>query len=204
MQKEVGNVLKNRLASLPFIDVLAGTVQTLTVTDTTGGGPDAESVETTTTKRFPVSDDHNQDPGIFGIETVLMPDSARRSIIYFEDYGISLLPELHGLKRYQCNLRLIAWFNRELLTGKTTYSPVSGPLMAAIIEKLVTLNPVNVAMFSRFMTRVVRIPAQDGALFGRYTYQETTRQYLRPPFEFFALDLENTFCVNPSCLISYI
>lgn len=201
MQKEVGNVLKNRLSALPFIDVLAGTVQTLTVTDTTGGGPDAESVETTTTKRFPVSDDHNQDPSIFGMETILIPDSARRSIIYFEDYGIQLLQNLHGLKQYQCNLRLIAWFNRELLTGKTTYSQVSGQLMASIIEKLVTINPVNVGMFSRFLTKVIRIPAQDAALFGRYTYQETQRQYLRPPYEFFAIDLENTFTVNPGCLI---
>lgn len=201
MQKEVGNVLKDRLASLPFIDVLAGTVQTLTVTDTTGGGPDGESVEATTTKRFPVSDDHNQDAAIFGMETILIPDSARRSIIYFEDYGISLLPNIHGLKQYQCNLRLIAWFNRELLTGKSTYSPVSGPLMAAVIEKLLTVNPVNVSMFSRFFTKVVRIPAQDAALFGRYNYQETQRQYLRPPFEFFAMDLENTFTVNPACLL---
>lgn len=204
MQKEVGNILKGRLVGLPFIDVLAGTVQTLTITDTTGGAPDNESVMTTTTKRFPVSDDHNQDAGIFGMETVLIPDSGRRSIIYFEDYGITLLPEVHGLKHYQCSLRLIAWFNRELLTGKTTYSPVSGPLMAAIIEKLITTNPVNVGMFSRFMTRLIRIPAQDAALFGRYTYSETQRQYLRPPFEFFALDLENTFLVNHACLLSYI
>lgn len=195
MQKELGTILKNRLVDLPFIDVLAGIAQTVSITDTVGDG---DSVTTTTVKRVPVSDDTTEDKTIFGQEIILIPNEGRRSIIYFEDYGITEI-DYNGRPGYQANIRLIAWFNRERTESGETYARVSGKYMATIIERLRT-KPVNISIFSRLAVSLARIPPQDPALFGRYTYNETQRQYLRPPFEFFGLDLIARFTVSTNCL----
>lgn len=199
MQKELCHYLKNRLEVLPFIDVLAGVAQTVSITDTTGDGT-PESVTTTTTKRVPVSDDTNQDPAIFGFETILIPNEGRRSIIYFEDYGISEI-DYNGRAGFESSVRVVVWLNRDLLTGNR-YSVISGRVMAAVIKALKTNNPVNVDIFTRLSVSIANIPPQDPALFGRYTYDETQRQYLRPPFEFFAIDLTAKYLINSNCLSS--
>ncbi len=197
MNKELCSVLKNKLSALPFVDMLAGMAQTLTQEDTTNSGE--EGGTTTITKRFPVADDTNQDATIFGKEIRLSPESGRRSIIYFEDFGISAGDKLHGLTQYNSSIRLIAWLNRERLTGNT-YAPVSGAIMATIINALVSKNPENINIFTRLVVSVARIPPQDPALFGRYTYNEAERQYLRPPFEFFGIDFTAKYFVSPNCL----
>ena len=35
---------------------------------------------------------------------------------------------------------------------------------------------------------------------SRYTYDETVTQFLRPPFEFFALGLQLKYSINESCV----
>lgn len=95
MQKELASVLKVKLLTLPFIDLLAGLAQTLTTTD------QDETNSTTIQKRRPVAyDAHNGNADCFGRETALIPDSSRKSIIYFEDFGITPGPFAHGLQSF--------------------------------------------------------------------------------------------------------
>lgn len=194
MQKELASVLKVKLLTLPFIDLLAGLAQTLTTTD------QDETNSTTIQKRRPVAyDAHNGNADCFGRETALIPDSSRKSIIYFEDFGITPGPFAHGLQSFNSSLRLVCWLNRAKLVGDH-YAEISGRCQAAIIGRLCHKNPENISMFQRLVINLQRIPPQDAMLFGRYTYNETDRQYLRPPFEFFGLDLTCVFYVSPKCL----
>lgn len=187
-------MLRDKLASLPFIDVLAGMAQTVTTQDSNLSNPEAAAV----VKRFPVSYD------VLGVdcqgkEISLNPDSSRKSIIYFEDFGISSTGRLHGQTGFSSNLRLICWLNRANLVGDT-YTEISGRCMATIVDTLAGRSPENVGMFTRLTVDVARIPQQDAGLFGRYTYNEADRQYLRPPFEFFGIDLVCKFYVSAKCL----
>lgn len=194
MNKELATVLRNKLASLPFVDVLAGLAQTVTTQDSNLENPEAAAV----VKRFPVSYD-TLGVDCQGKEVGLMPDSSRKSIIYFEDFGIATTGRLHGQTGYNSSLRLICWINRANLVGDS-YKEISGRCMASIIDLLAGRNPENVGMFNRLTVDVVRIPQQDAGLFGRYTYNETDRQYLRPPFEFFGIDLTCKYYVPAKCL----
>jgi len=195
MNKELATVLRTKLAGLPFVDLLAGMAQTVTVAD-----PNAdETAPAVITKRFPVSYDATGADACVGTEVALIPDSSRKSIIYFEDYGIAVTGRLHGLVAYNSSLRLICWLNRANLVGND-YMEISGRCMATIVDRLLTQNPENVGMFTRLAVNVARIPPQDPALFGKYTYDETTRQYLRPPFEFFGIDFTATYQAPAQCL----
>jgi hypothetical protein len=192
MNKALCLVLRDKLVGLPFVDVLAAMAQTLTRDDVN------QDTQLGYTKREPVSTDCL---GIEceGREVSLIPNSNRKSIIYFEDYGISTTDVWHGHTGYNSSIRLVCWLNRLNLVGNK-YQDVAGRMMAAIIARLCTGNPQNVGMFIRLTVQVARIPPQDPALFSRYTYFESDRQYLRPPFEFFAIDFNCKFYVPANCL----
>lgn len=194
MNKEIAHILKGKIKDLPFIDVIAGMAQTVTRDQPQDEG--AAMIQ----QRFPVSSDTSLPNGCEGgPEFLLIPDSSRKSIIYFEDFGIQSTGREHGLPTFNSSIRLIAWLNRAKLTGDH-YAEISGRAMAMIINLLAGRNPENVDMFTRLSVSVARIPPQEPALFGRYTYDETLRQYLRPPFEFFGIDFTCRYAANISCL----
>lgn len=191
MNHELSTVLKTKLAGLPFLDLVCGMVQTLVYDDPVQDGQ-------TVQKKVPVCYDHN-DVACNGKEIRPIPNSSKKSIIYFEDFGVSVQGKDRGLTKYQSSLRLICWMNRAKLTGNN-YTPISGRAMAAIIQQIANQNPFSSGLFQRILVRVARIPQQDAGLFGRYTYNEPDRQYLRPPFEFFGIDFQVDFNANSNCL----
>lgn len=195
MNKELCSVLRNKLTGLPFADVLAGMVQTVSQADPNQD----DSAPAVIQKRFPVSYDVIGAGNCVGTEVILLPDSSKKSIIYFEDFGVQVTGRLHGMVGYNSSVRLICWLNRANLVGDH-YQEISGRCMASVVDSVLTRNPENVGMFTRLIVNVARIPPQDPALFGKYTYDETTRQYLRPPFEFFGIDLTCTYQAPANCL----
>lgn len=192
MNKELSIVLRDKIANLPFIDVLAGVAQTLVVNDVN------EETMAITGKRYPVSSDC-LGVDCLGKEIGMLPSADRKSIIYFEDFGIGVTGRDHGHTGYNSSLRLICWLNRSKLVGEY-YKNVSGTMMATIIDRLANKNPINVGIFQKLQITVARIPPQDAALFGKYTYSEPDRQYLRPPYEFFGIDFTCTYLVPAQCL----
>lgn len=192
MNKELATVLKNNLAGLPFLHLLCGMVQTLTYDDPIG--EEGGMIQ----KKVPVTYDHN-DVACNGKEINPIPHSSKRSIIYFEDFGIGVQGKERGLTKFQSSLRLICWMNRAKLVADH-YTPVSGRAMAAIIQQIANKNPFSNGLFQRLSVKVARIPPQDAGLFGRYTYNEPDRQYLRPPFEFFGIDFQIDFNTDSNCL----
>jgi len=190
MQRELARVLRDKLAPLPFVDLLAGLVQTIHTEYVSEEG-------TKTPNRYPVSLDALGDSCV-GKESPMLPDGSRKSLIYFEDWGTAVLPRLHGQTGYNSNIRLVCWLNRANLVGDH-YKMVAGRMMASIVDTLAGKNPENVDMFIRLQVEVVRIPPQDAGLFGRYTYREEDRQYLRPPYEFFGIDFSCKYYVPARC-----
>lgn len=194
MTKELCTILKNDIAGLPFIFDLAGLVQTLSVDSI-----DNEGVKSTA--RFPVSHDTNiTDNCAYGPERRLDPDSSRKSITYFEDFGTLPGERRGGFYTYRSTVRLVSWLNRSLLVGND-YAQISGLCISKLIATLCpSANPRNVGMFTGLKVTPGRVLPQDASIFSRYTYEETQRQYLRPPFEFFAIDLVADYSIHDKCL----
>lgn len=193
MNRELSYYLKSKLLSLPFIDLVAGMAQTLTVDEPAETG--------TKTYKLPVSyDTHIDGTDCTGQEKELIPDSSRKSIIYFEDFGVVGNNDRRGrLQGYTSTLRLVCWLNRNNLVG-TPYELVTARMVKMINDALITRkSPENWQMFTGIIVRIARIPSQDANIFSRYTYRETDRQYLMPPFEFFAIDYTLKFFSAANC-----
>lgn len=193
MQKELAHELRLKLQTLPFADLVAGLVDTVETESRPDEGPAVR-------ERFPVSYDTNIG-GVecMGKEIVLTPDSARKSIIYFEDMGVTPTANSGRYFGFVASLRLVCWLNRANVVGDN-YAHITGQAIAAIRAKITDKNPASLGMFKALSIRVSRIPIQDAGIFSRYTYREPDRQYLRPPFEFFAMDLICNYRLMAKCL----
>lgn len=192
MNHALSTILKTNLYGLPFIDLLCGMVQTLTIDEPVDEG------FAVVQKKMPVTFDHN-DTACAGKEILPVPDSSRKSIIYFEDFGVRVIGKEQGLSKFQSSLRLICWMNRAKLVGDH-YKEISSRVMASVVQQIANKNPFSSGIFIKTSVRVANIPPQDAALFGRYTYKEQDRQYLRPPFEFFGIDFQIDYLANAKCL----
>lgn len=196
MNKEIAALLKNKIRNLPFIDVLAGLVQTVEYVQFQDG--DEKLVQSR--KRFPVSYDVALGgDGCVGREKDLQPNSSKKSITYFEDYGSRVNATRDGVTDFTSQLRLVCWLNRNRLTGDA-YSEITAFCIASIIPLICKANPENIEQFSQIRTKALTVPVQGPDLFAKYTYDETVRQFLRPPYEAFAIDFAVNYKIASNCL----
>jgi hypothetical protein len=196
MNKEISTILKNRLVGLPFTDTIAGMVQRVEYRD-------VDQDNNPVTKRMPVAYDVSETANacLKGPERALVPDSSKRSIIYFEDSGSSFIDRQSSWLHFRSALTLVCWMNRARLTGDS-YSEISAHVIASTVGKIVNRQPESHGIFTRLITNVTRIMPQDATVFSKYTYDETVTQYLRPPFEFFGLLISVDYRINPDCVNS--
>lgn len=193
MIKELSLILKDRLTTLPFVDVLAGLVQVVEDNQPVDAGPAVRN-------RFPVSYITNlPDDCDTGKERQLIPDSSKKSIMYFEDFG-SIVGQAgrNGNIEVTTSIRLVGWLNRDKLTGGK-FDLIAGYCIAAICGRL-DIRFQNMGIFKRLTVKPTRFPPADASLFSRYTYDETVRQYLMPPFEVFGIDFQANYQVHPGCI----
>lgn len=188
MIKEVCNDLKAALlegAPLDLVDTFAGLAQVVTYKNPDENGNIA-------TKKMPVSyDTQGLGCNTASKEKDLVPNSAKKGIIYFEDNGgMQVIRNLSGgRKQYRGNVVLVCWMNRKKSVGGT-YCEVGKAAFDEITEKLRGVLPSK--WFINLKASAVRF-RQDPQVFSKYTYDETVLQFLRPPFEYFAIDLTVTF-----------
>lgn len=197
MNKEIAHVLKERLAvngGLPFVDVLSGLAQRVSYQETNADGNPI-------TKAMPVSyDNTTADSCTVSPERALIPDSSKKGILYFEDMGSVFVDRLSGgAMRYRSTLVLVCWMNRARLVGDG-YTEITSYCVGTILKKIAPPNFINVPPFVRMRVTPGRILPQDAAVFSRYTYDETITQFLRPPFEFFGMELTVDYGIHPDCI----
>lgn len=192
MTKEVATILKNRLAGLPFSDVIAGIVQPVVDEKFT------DDTNLRIQKKMPVSYDTNQGKNTFlGSERQLVPDQGRKSFIYFEDFGsVENTKNVRaGDLGYTSSLRLVCWLNKGKL-DVDKYAEITAICIGEILKRLITPVAINDKGITRLFCRASRIVQQDAGIFSRYSYDEAELQYLRPPFEYFAIDLQCTYVMR--------
>lgn len=195
MIKELCSVLKERLqfqGDLPFVDVYAGLAQLATYKEQDENGNPI-------TQKMPVSYHTNIDEGcVTSPEKALTPDSTKKGIIYFEENGGATQTKrlAGGFTMWTAQLILVGWFNRELITGDA-YSEITSIAHTQIMAKLKKDDLTS--PFTNIKVSDVRL-RQDPSIFAKYTYDETVLQFLRPPFEYLAIDLSVRFILKGICL----
>ena len=128
-----------------------------------------------------------------------MPNSDYKTVLYFEDRGVSFERAAGNFKYYTSNLRLVCWINIEKLTesgvckseNPCTYA---AHLVAEIIRHLPEY-PQHIAPFSTVYSEVVEQYVRSSNIFSAYSYNEKHSQYLMAPYDYFALDIKTSFAI---------
>lgn len=130
---------------------------------------------------YPVDNKGVKMPGERNGKTLFdaVPDSSKKSIVYWEEYGARKIDGTSRFARMAHNVRLIVWLNHKKLDTTTD----------ACLEEMFRLVPRRIANTT---IRLVGRRTRDESLFQRYTYDEE-KQYITFPYDVFALDYEISY-----------
>lgn len=188
MNNILAEAYRDEIASLPFADKIAGVVRVATYKES---GDDYSAV-----KSFPVACDLTAEQ-CKTRQRELCPDSAKKSVIFFEDGGCDFLKKEGKFLHFQSTLRLLCWLNLKRIGS--TQCTVSAIAIANIINKLPETFFSTGGLSKCKVTRVSEAP-KSSAIFGNYTFDENSTQYLLHPFDYFRLDITTEFAINPACI----
>ena len=180
----IANKIVENLASLTIVDKITGIVKP------------AKVYINNVVKTYPIA--YNTDPDVCSQSQLLdfVPDSSKRSIIYFEDYGTSQV-KLENQKAYwQATFRLIVWFNY-----KKILPVMSEPSLIAL--NVLNLIPGDLGNFDNLQGVFVEVTSQlpnDVSPFSRYSYQEERTQYVTYPYDYVAFVLRAEFSTRIGCI----
>lgn len=198
MNKSVAKAVLALIGDVPYADKRLGLVQAATKVysslEPDNGAPE--------TKTFPisayatVSECSASDTSLYdGV-----PDEKFKGILYFEDGSIQYI-ESHGDgNRYESRIRLVGWLNVNRSIGN--YRDDYVQIIVNDILKRILRNPSTIGAFKKFRVTSVRMAEHSAAIFSKYDFVEERTQYLLPPFDFFAMDLEIQYSISESCLES--
>jgi hypothetical protein len=193
MNSKIAHVIKGKIEGLSWIDKIAGLVQTVSIRKAIG--------ETFTVKTYPVSCDVDYDACVKGRFQDLTPDSKKKSVIYFEDRGCTMIERQGQNIKFQSNLRLVCWLNLKEIHGATCNDEIehcqtSWYYVLDILKELPTMPFKTTDFLSVFIASVSEVP-RTVEIFSKYSYNQESTQYLLWPFDFFSLDFQInvTICI---------
>lgn len=196
MNHKIASILKGYLVNLTWKDKLAGLVQTANIRMKSG--------EDISPKSFPVSCDIDAVTCINGAYQDLAPDSKKKSVLYFEDKGVSFVERIGNRMKFTSSLRLVGWLNLREIQGESCDNSVTGcgtvgDYVIEVIKALPT-TPFSTTDFVSIYISNISEAEQSVDIFSKYTYNENAVQYTMFPYQYFALDLTIDFvipCVVP-------
>lgn len=192
MNQAIADIIKTHIEGLDFVDKIAGLVSAVSfdISD-----KDNQLI----TKTFPVACCVTADDCKQGAYNDLMPNSQYKTVIYFEDGGVSFERYVSNWKYYKSTLRLVCWINIEKITNSgVCKSEVPCTYAAHIIADIIRVLPAfpqNIAPFDHVYSEVTGQLVRNPSIFGAYTYDEKHSQFLLAPFDYFALEIQTNFAI---------
>lgn len=211
MNKGLAHIIRDRLIGIPFVDLYAGLVSTQTQVEVrfrpqVDETEDLDTVGTRYDLQYPVScdvvgnvtcDENNNPLNVHP----MTPNSTKTGILYFEDEGITDNGSSGSQLRFNSRLRLVVWLNTLAIDSLACWQ-VSMPVQVGIIERLKgDGNPFSdESGYQAIDIRIAGFPRTAFDIFGKYTYNEADTQFTMAPYEYFAIDLDIDFRINPYCV----
>lgn len=196
MNSEIANIILDQITGLPWIDKYSGLVRVISKTEP---NPTILNPNGVIKKFFPVACNLSIDQCTDATYTELMPNSRYKSILYFEDLGVTVLDSDERFASLRSSLKLIVWLNGKKLgyngCGLSAIAELS------ILKALSTVRKgFNEGNFTRITINTPLIDAKSAAIFSKYSYNEDATQYLMFPNDYFSMTIQTTFTAPFSCI----
>lgn len=193
MNQAIANIIRGHIENLDFVDKIAGLTSALTF-EIKGGNN--ELVQ----KTFPVACCVTPDDCKEGMYNDLMPNSDYKTVIYFEDGGVTFEKYESNWKYYKSTLRLVCWINiNEIANRGGCKTDIPCTYAAHIITEIIRALPEfpenNHSPIEKIYSEITNQLVRSPSIFGAYTYDERHSQYLMAPYDYFCLTIETSFAI---------
>lgn len=191
MNQAIANIIKTKIEGLDFVDKIAG-LTSVTYFDIKD--KDNNLVQ----KAFPIACCVSADDCKEGSYNELMPDSKYKTVIYFEDMGVTFNRSESHWKYYTSNLRLVCWINVAKILGDDCNEGTACTLSSHLITEIIRVLPEfadHYYPFNHVYSEVINQEIRSNSIFAAYTYDEKHAQYLMYPYDYFALDIQTQFAI---------
>lgn len=185
MTNEIGEIIISKVQTLPFIDKYSGVVKTISYTN--NGAK----------KTFPAGLKLTLEACESGHYKDLCPDSNKRSVLFLEDKGATVLSQEGKEIKWRADYDLVCWINNKKIGSAT---PFSGTAIAQLLKRL-SLNPFNSGVYQKIKINVIGQKPKSANPFLKYTLEEETTQYLMWPYDCFVLELRVEYSINKDCIV---
>ncbi len=189
MNEKIANIIKTNIEGLAFVDKIAGLVRPMRFEIV---NPDGSKI----IKVLPVSCDITAEQCTNGNYLDLVPDAKYMSIIYFEDNGTTLMAKNDNWTYFNSRLTLVAWLNLKKINCECTDSYNIILSMLAILPEF----PIQSDIIREIRIVAVSEVPKTPSIFGKYTYNEITSQYLVYPYDYFALNISVDYRIKLDCI----
>ena len=193
MNRDIADVLKSLISGISYVDKLGGCVQV-------GYIQQAEISKYADKSDFQFTD----------METIKLPillatapkydlycpDKKRKSIIFFEDEGITVDEITRDWTSYTAKLTLVCWYNMKLI------NPV--PQKSAMIQEILQIlvgEQSNSGIFNSIYIENTGQKITGIDIFSKYDIDIAMYQYLMYPYDAFALTFDVSFRNNINCVV---
>ena len=192
MTIDIGDIIINRLATLPWLDKYVGVVKTLSYQG-------QDSLGKTIIKRMPVSCRTSQNQCSSGTYIDLCPDNKKKSIFFLKDNGVRFVSKDGDKYYWRASYNAVGWLNLPKLGYENCN--YSGVAITGILSKFPSSPFQEIgSIYQRVMINVDGQLSQNTNPFSEYTFPEEITQYLMYPYEAFVLPITVDFMINKSCL----
>lgn len=185
MNATVAELIKARLQDLTYVGRLAGLVRVISY--------ERQGTKVTIPVAMSVQDRVACEAGNELREMV--PDDRYASMVYFEDAGVTRSATRTRGVIFTSRVRLVCWLNTARLGGEA----MAADKLAQVFVGLINHGPYNSGPFLGVRHRVEGMPERGTGLFQRYTYPDSSRQYLMHPFDAFGMEVVTEFRIRPGC-----
>jgi len=188
MNQKIAELLRLEIVSLSFVELTAGLVRSLPIkVPTTDGGVIIKNIPIAFNTEVPCEGNEDQ--------IALVPDSSKKSIIFFEDGGIQITGTDTRYTHCESLLTMVAWFNLPMINIDYADATL---LMAALINEI----PKYIAN-SDFITRIMITPVgflQKDTVYSQYDLDLAENQYFSYPYDYGAYQFNIKFSIPKSAL----
>lgn len=196
----------SKLVDLPYIDKAGGLIQVIEKVIPAQAGEDKPII-----KRLPISAIHailtNQCDTVAKNPELLyyIPETKLKGMFYFEDGGVTRnsAKRSTSLDFWSSKLRLVVWMNQAKIQATYDYNFTSN-VIREMISRFPS-KPINYnETLKQFYVDVSNIQPMSSSVFSAYDYNEKETQFLMPPYDFFAIDLNINYGIPRGCAVPII
>lgn len=195
MVYNIAEIIKTCIAdaSLSYVDVLAGLVQTETVKKP------VDKIKLVA-KTYPVYCPLKGDCSPNNIVS-LVPNPEYKSLFYFENNGgVTPINNTYGYCNYTAKLMLVGWLNPKKLGSSECV--ITDGIIAEII-KVLRKPRFNSGMVSKIKINPTRLLTKERRIFDKYKYRNA-HHLLEFPYDYFAIEMDVDFSIHRECIDKFI